>query len=135
MKGDKNTPAARAERNHRSKAPRQKSQYELKDLRDAGRVPVRPDLWVESGRRWRGAHRYIPLSIWWIQGCCAVAILAASFGLVSVLMRDPPVLLLTYPDGSIRCAPTPVDPATQQPKKRRSAEAAQCAFLALKFGE
>lgn len=131
-----NSPAARAERQHRAKRDRKpKEVYDIKELRVAGHVRRANDLETMSSRRWRDTHRWIPLSIRWIQGCCLVATLAASGSLAAVLLRDPPVLLLAYPNGTIRCAPTPIDPDTGKPRAYNRSEAELCARMAAKFGE
>lgn len=135
-RGRGNSPAAKAARAHQAKKNRPKKEvYDLKDLMAAGKVPYQPDLWLDSGKHWRATHRWIPLSILWIKVCCLLATIVALVALAAIVMRDPPVLLLSYPDGSIRCAPTPIDLETGKPKARPNKEKQLCAQLAAKFGE
>ena len=131
-----NTTAAKAARQYQARNIKRKAEevYDIKELRVAGIEPRPRDLWTLSSERWRDAHRWIPISIRVIQAFCIIALLASSWTLAAVLMRDPPVLLMSYPDGAIRCAPAPLDPATRQPRARNRSERAMCAHLERKFG-
>lgn len=92
------------------------------------------DIAWKASRRWRSAHRYIPLTASWIMACCAIAVLATVVSLFSVISRPTPMLFLSYPDGTIRCAPAALDPATGRPLPRTSQEAAVCRQLDFKYG-
>lgn len=92
------------------------------------------DLAWKASRRWRAAHRFIPISASWIMVCCGIAVAAALMSLFSVLSRPAPMLFLSYPDGTIRCAPAALDPETGRPMARSASEMAVCRQLEFKYG-
>lgn len=100
------------------------------ELKKAGIVPVEMDLVERADIYWRSAHRWIPKVSLWIKLCCVVCFLCAFACVLIVFMRPRPTLLVSFPDGTTLCAPSPLDVKNRRPLPRASEEARLCKMLA-----
>lgn len=75
------------------------------------------------------AFRFLPILHRMIMGMAAVSMLSMVVSVVSIYRRPNPQVLLTFPDGSTRCAKLPLDPETKQPIPRPAAAEAVCERL------
>ena len=100
------------------------------NLSQAGIIPVEMDLVERADVYWRSAHRWLPKVSLWIKACCVVCFLCAFACVLIVFMRPRPTLLVSFPDGTTLCAPSPLDPKTRRPVARASDEARLCKMLA-----
>jgi hypothetical protein len=100
------------------------------NLSQAGIVPVEMDLVERADVYWRSAHRWLPKVSLWIKACCVVCFLSAFACVLIVFMRPRPTLLVSFPDGTTLCAPSPLDTKTRRPVARASDEARLCKMLA-----
>lgn len=67
------------------------------------------------------------LAIW---GFSLLAILLSVVDVAAVWLRPQPQVLLSYPDGTLRCAPPSLNPSNGQPYARSASDQAACDTLA-----
>lgn len=95
-----------------------------------GRVARVNNFWVDANQSRELAQRLVPLLGRYILVMFAVSALAMVVSVVSLWSRPDPLVLLSYPDGTNRCAPPAINPATHQPQPRPAAYVDTCASLA-----
>lgn len=76
------------------------------------------------------AARVVEIQRYAILGFSLLAIILAIANLVAVYLRPNPQVLLSYPDGTLRCAPFAIDPATGRPQPRSASAQDLCDSLA-----
>lgn len=105
-----------------------------KEARVALYTPENYDFIVQAGRRWRQNQRMIPRFLAWMWACLVFSLFCLVSILLMVFLRPAPDLYLTYPDGSLRCAPITVrvDTGAEVPKRRGLVP--ECVRLDYKFG-
>lgn len=78
--------------------------FNRKQLKDLGKIPIEINFLTKAGQRWQNAQRFIPFFYRSIQVFCTVIILSMIVMVGSIFLRPNPLLLVSFPDGSVRCA-------------------------------
>lgn len=94
-----------------------------------GYITKTPDPWQDASAIRDRAHRLLPKLLKTAQASmllCAIIALACA---AAIWLRAPPLVLLSYPDGTTRCAQPPLDPATGATLHRTPNAAQICAML------
>jgi hypothetical protein len=102
-------------------------------MKMTGKVLRRRDAEVLDGQRWKTIMWTLPWIRRVILGCTAVTALSLMVTLGSYWTRAHPLLLLTYPDGTLRCAPQAFD-NERHLTPRRSEDAVICALFESRVG-
>lgn len=106
------------------------SKLDRKVFQALGKRPVPQDFAIVAGQRTGAASLWLPMLLSVGRVACVVSILSLFATLFFIERWPKPTLLLSFPDGTVRCAPAPLDPATGKPLPRSSPhEARLCAAL------
>lgn len=106
------------------------SKLDRKVFQALGKRSVPQDFAIVAGQRTSSAALWLPLLLYVAKAACAVSIVSFLATLLFIERWPDPTLLLSFPDGTVRCAPAPLDPATGKPLPRATAhEERLCASL------
>lgn len=123
----------RTRRRRSKKSENEVYDYSKLDRRAFQRVGKREqpqDFGIVAGQRTGAIQLWLPLLLNVGRAACAVSILGFLATVFFIVNWPDPTLLLSFPDGSVRCAPAPLNPATGLPMPRSTArEARLCAAL------
>jgi hypothetical protein len=95
-----------------------------------GEVRLAPDFFRTASLMGAAAHRMVPLLSRWVLLMAMISGIAMGVSVLSVWVRPNPQVLLSYPDGTTRCAMPPLDPETGRPRARPANEEEVCGELA-----
>jgi hypothetical protein len=100
----------------------------------SGKIARSKEPLILDGQRWSNIKRTLPVIKMWIFACLLITLISLLMTLASFFWREKPLLLITYPDGTLRCAPLTLL-ASGQNTKRPLKEANYCLFLEKRVGE
>lgn len=74
------------------------------EISTVGKQALTPNALTLSGQRWSNAQRFAPFFYRGIQFFCVVIVVCMIIIVGSVLFRPHPLLLVSFPNGTVRCA-------------------------------
>ena len=99
------------------------------ELAKVGIIPLEQNGMTIAGQRWRNAQIFSPIMYHIIRACFIIISLSFLVMVGSVFLRKSPLLLVSFPDGSVRCAGQNIDMSKHILKPRTAAQQKICTML------
>lgn len=104
-----------------------------KEIMKIGRIPMEVNALTRAGQRWPNAQAYFGFFLKGSRVCSVIIVVSLLIMVGSVLLRPHPLLLVSYPDGSVRCAGENLDLAHHRINPRQAKQQALCDTLDQRF--
>ena len=104
-----------------------------REIMKIGRIPMEVNALTRAGQRWPNAQAYFGFFLKGSRVCSVIIIISMLAMVGSVLLRPHPLLLVSYPDGSVRCAGENLDLVHHRINPRQPRQQALCDTLDQRF--